>query len=510
MLTLVAPSMSAAQTTDTTSTAQPFQARGDGIFNCNQTGSYSMSVGALSAVGGVYVPVNDAAVTLNTGYLVYKECILRNVVNRQRESVMASLQKKAVQSSQTSREGKEQYVVDPITEIREKEAEMLLAVEKSMQARKVNPEVIRAVKAAYVNENYNERKNDCPYKENDTYFVNVLLQKVGDSRCNPIGQFYNEQTEFDRVRATAINCLEKEWEWGRGWYAVTEKNPNTTCEKILTPSVVVQESFQTVFDSPVRQAESANDIGQIISPLYTSITTQAIGDLKGLTGLLQPQGGQPSYLDRMTEEASAGVRTAALNAAIQILNAARSVEASYLAAKTTLANKMTATINGLRTAEKQCWELIIPKVCTSTLSAEKTCLDSSGSTLQVATTTTASQAIITAQIAPVAVQVAADVTLSQSAVQLIQQLILGVTNTTSITAQRIALEQLDTLVAQKKLHNQNDLTQAQKQRDDALTILEQLLQDTVKLWADSPDSNVGWCNINNQAVIEMWKTRWKK
>src|SRR3990167_9643499 len=51
-----------------------------GIFGCSQTGSYSMSVGTLGAMGGAFVPVNDAAVTLNTGYLVFKECVLRGIV----------------------------------------------------------------------------------------------------------------------------------------------------------------------------------------------------------------------------------------------------------------------------------------------------------------------------------------------------------------------------------------------------------------------------------------------
>ena len=62
-----------------------------GIFGCNQSGSYSMSVGTIAAKGGVYVPVNDASVTLNSGTIVYKECILRDVVNRQRENEVAKI-----------------------------------------------------------------------------------------------------------------------------------------------------------------------------------------------------------------------------------------------------------------------------------------------------------------------------------------------------------------------------------------------------------------------------------
>ena len=44
----------------------------NGIFSCNQNGSYAMSVGALGASGGVYVPVADASVELNTGIVNVK------------------------------------------------------------------------------------------------------------------------------------------------------------------------------------------------------------------------------------------------------------------------------------------------------------------------------------------------------------------------------------------------------------------------------------------------------
>ncbi|HVU75602.1 MAG TPA: hypothetical protein VHD38_02080, partial [Candidatus Paceibacterota bacterium] len=77
----------------------------NGVFGCSLNGSYSMSVGSLSATGGVYVPVNDAAVTLNTGYLVYKECTLRGIVDRLRENETASLQQSILLAYQRGRAG---------------------------------------------------------------------------------------------------------------------------------------------------------------------------------------------------------------------------------------------------------------------------------------------------------------------------------------------------------------------------------------------------------------------
>ena len=65
----------------------------NGIFSCNQNGAYAMSVGALGATGGVFVPVADASVELNTGTLVYKECVLREVVDAQRMAATAGFTK---------------------------------------------------------------------------------------------------------------------------------------------------------------------------------------------------------------------------------------------------------------------------------------------------------------------------------------------------------------------------------------------------------------------------------
>src|SRR3989344_7232605 len=43
----------------------PYVFTRQGLFDCS-AGEFSSSVGALAATGGAYVPVNDAAVTINT------------------------------------------------------------------------------------------------------------------------------------------------------------------------------------------------------------------------------------------------------------------------------------------------------------------------------------------------------------------------------------------------------------------------------------------------------------
>src|SRR3989344_6167720 len=76
-----------------------------GIFDCNLNGAYAMSVGAMAATSGVYVPVADATVQLNTGIIVYKECVLREVINREKEAATAGNPRKKGVFALTGRGG---------------------------------------------------------------------------------------------------------------------------------------------------------------------------------------------------------------------------------------------------------------------------------------------------------------------------------------------------------------------------------------------------------------------
>ena len=93
---------------------------------------------------------------------------------------------------------------------------------------------------------------------------------------------------------------------------------------------------------------------------------------------------------------------------------------------------------------------------------------------------------------------------------LINNLIAGVTNTSSVNSQRLALIQLDQLVASGDLHNQAQLNNVQQQQAAIKDSMSTLVNDTKTAWGDSTDQNVGWCNINNPSVIQMWISNWKQ
>lgn len=521
-------------------TAQPagsaYAYKRDGLFGCNMTGSYAMSVGAMSAIGGVYVPVNDAAVTLNTGYLVYQQCVLREIIDRQKEAGTASIIKKATNTiTSGGPDGTPLYVTN-LDARALKISDKVVAYELENNFGDVNTSFQAAVRTAVARKYMSERKNPtrtCQtqanlndlYQRNQTDNYLTAMFVLADPDCRPYDVAQNKYQDILANVSQQLSDDRTVVDWGRGFTAVTDNASNPYAEKILTPSVVVQETYQSALNAPVDQLNMANDIGQINSPLMNGISTQAISDINGLSGLLQPQNGQPSYLDRMTAEASAGLRDGALNAAIQTLNAVRQVEGGFHDAKSAVADALLNTITQLRGYENQCWNLIIPKAkdyalnypCNGKSTAIDPLTGQPACTVQpfelkIATSSAFSQQVIDSQIAPIATQVAGDVKSSEKALQALDSLIAGVTNTNSLTAQRLAMEQLDALTAHKPpvLHNQYDLTAAQKQQQDSQTALQSLLNDTKTAWADSTDPNIGWCNVNSASIIQMWAEKWRK
>jgi hypothetical protein len=521
------PDGSFTNTTSGTSTSgDPYQYQRQGIFDCNRNGSYAMSVGAFSAIGGAYVPVADATVELNTGTLVYKECILREVIDRERESALSAFLKKQYQAIQTGRNGNPQYVQNQGTELVVDVSDpVVLNALQGTAAASINQNfrsgAVRAVAQNYsTNTRSPQDELGCQYNGDPSAYsqgssgsIWQALSALQNPNCNSYGAYFSFQQYVNNQIATAAQYQQNQWNWGRGYYPGVDANGN-----VITPASTVQGLFEQLLSSPVRQLENANDIGQMIGALYAGVTTQVISDSGGLAGLSQSAGGQSSYLDQVVSESAASLRNAAANVALNILGAAQAIEKAYFQAMNTTATALTTAISQLRTGENQCWNLVIQNVCDSTLTSGNTCQGKNGSTLHVATSTVFSQAVIDANIKDLATSTAANIQASQTALQLINSLIAGVTNTNSLDAQRVSLQQLDSLVAQHKLHTQPDLDVANQQASNVQDTMQTLVQNTVKDWADgtpngssfSASNQTGWCNVNVQTTLDIWANTWKQ
>lgn len=500
-----------------------YQFKNEGIFGCNQVAGANASAGTMAAIGGVYVPVNDAAVTLNTGILVYKECVLRPLQNRLRESAMSALEKRNLIGISTGRNGNPQYVVNRKEERAQVRAESVISTltnEKILE--KLRPEykeVVRSsVATTYRAGEQPERQLECSYKGNAAEVIkgkvpmdangipNIIgsgaLTVLTDPACNPIGEY----SILARITAERANEAEKDWEAtiaeGRGFYPVTNNAEDPLAEKILTPASVVQSSFQNVFDSPVRQLESADDVGQMIGALFAGITTQALTDKGGLAGLLQSNNGQPSYLEQVARESSQGVIGAATNAALQILRAYRGFENRYLVAMNAIATSLTQAINQLRAEERACFDRIIP--------AAEEYADQNGFQITPVRLTSYSQQVINSQISPLSAPVLVNIASSTRALRLIDELIASVTNTASTNAQRIALQQLDNLAANNAFHDDTAADTAEEQRAGVASTMEETVSGIVEGWKTAPDAATGWCNLENQNIPRLWAEQWRR
>jgi hypothetical protein len=477
----------------------------DGIFGCRGQGANIANVGTLSAIGGVYVPVNDAAVTLNTGYLVYKECVLDAVARKIAENSTAEYVQQVARASNTARGGSPQYVVNERAEIKQQNNIIVVNMLQNPTNTDALCSAFRGSVRSTIARQYvaNTNQATTPFKcttpeEGSSYYAR--LAALRDPRNNEYGAY----RIFDELRQRTLSYNEfnqrQRWQRGRGFYDTLDNNEDPLNSNIVTPASIIQDSLSQMVGSGFRQLENANEIDQVVGNLWGGLTTQLIADTRGLTGLTQSLNGQPSYIDRMTAQTAASVRQQAANTALSVIGAARQIETNYRQAKEGIATALSNAIEQLRAAENQCWELIVPKVQEAA---------GAGAQLNIATSTRFSQPIVDAQIAPLATSTIRDIRNSDSAIALLNELIASVSNSASQANQQQALLRLDTMVANRQLHTATDATNASSQRDNVASALTKLVEDTVKAWGDSTDPNVGWCNVNNQDVVTRWLNEWR-
>lgn len=478
----------------------------DGIFGCRGVGAQVANIGTQTALGGVYVPVNDAAVTVNTGFLVWKECVLDGVARKIAENVTAEYLNQSFRAFSRGRGGGPQYVTNIDEELRRQGNIIVVNALQGAYPNGLCPAFKNTVVGSYARQFVQAQNSPasaitCTVPEANTSLWGIL-SALREPQNNPYGAFQILQGQIDRTLAYNEYNQRERWNWSRGVYDTVDNIDDPLNARVITPGFLIAESISQLSGSGFRQLENANEIDQVVGNLFGGLTTQLISDTRGLEGLTQPLNGQPSYLDRMTAQTSEGVRQQATNAALPIISAARQIEVNYRAAKEAIATGLSNAIEQLRSAERQCWDLIIPAVQTYASGQGVTALN-------IATSTQFSQQVIDAQIAPLATTTINEIRASDATIATLNELIASVSNSTSRANQQQALLRIDTLVANGQLRTEQDATNAAQQRDSVLGALETLVRDTVTSWGDDTDPNIGWCNVNNTAVVERWFNAWR-
>lgn len=506
----------------------------DGILGCNQTGAYALGPASLNAVGGTFVPVSDKAVTLNTGYLVYKECVLRPAEVKIREGV-SDAYINAVLTRVTSGNNGSPYFVQNFNR------EDFQARDKARTAsfftvtNQINPDYRNAVQTA-LERGYAQQTRApqmslaCPKQTG----VFAQIFSLTNPACDPIFAYYQSENLLDAYSAAAEDAWRTQAGWGLGFNPILDANGN-----VLTPGIMTQTVAGQAITSGFRQLENANDIGQIVGPLLAGVANRVLsGSTGGLASVGTSQGGQPSYLSQLVKEGSQGIAASITNVALTILGPALTIEQNYGKAQNGMASDLLQAVTQLRGAENTCWNLIISNVCSTSATSSAsgaTCTGTGGHLLHIATSTAFSQPIVDAQIKPLSDVVIANVQTSNQSVTAINTLIGDVQNTNSTDIQRSALNQLDQLVAQGSLHTQPDLDKATQQATDLHTALfdttSGLLPKTFHTWAGDDanggtgtiawdgSSPTGWCNVPTgsgtptvpqQTTLDKWAIRWSQ
>lgn len=536
--------------TDTTgntgaSAASSYRFQRQGIFDCNQNGSYAMSVGAMSAIGGAYVPVNDAAVTLNTGTLVYKECVLREVVDRMSEKALTDLQKQQTRTILTGRNGNPYFAVNLNNEdVAVSDAEFVYGfLQNDALWENIPTSMQGALKRSAAKYYEGERSGlqatslKCPYQGDLRAFQQGALLNSSNfwadffnasaPQCDPIVENFLLEDLWSGKIARALQYQTEQRSWGRGYYPRVNDEREPLRQDVLTPAVNIQEGYQQVLDTGIQKLVNANDVGQMVGGLYAGLSTQIAGDTAGLglAGVTRSIGGQPSYMDQLAAESAAGLQGATNNVALVTLNAALQVESAYYQAMSAIVSSLTTTRQQLRSAENTCFSQVIGKVCSAAPNNSNVCNGTDGTQYTVATSTAFAfaDAVINARIAPLLPTATANVQASQTALQLINGLIQSIANTSSANVQYSALQQLDQLVAQHRLHTQTDLANAGQQRTAVTDQMSSTLTTTAQVWGGTGSDGsqnfpwdamvnpgTGWCNYNNSATIDTWKQKWKQ
>lgn len=378
LITLGAPSISLAQNSGLS---------GDGVFSCH-AGAYGLDVATLSAIGGVYVPVNDAAVTLNTGYLVYKECVLDGATKKIAEAAASQIVRAVLRWFNTADNGNSQFIRDQRAQALEpvdKEfAEFLKQYNFQNMCSPYRAEVRRNAAASYMKRTRDPNSNySCTVENADVDKMRAMAEK-GDFTAgsfkiffemvmNPQNQMFFAQEYYEQKarQLEHLRLLEHTEEalWGRGSLSVkkdvsspTATGENRVHQEIITPGFLISDLVTQAAQSGFRQLENADEIDQIVGALFSGITSQILTSVSGLKGLTESQLGKPPYLDQLVTESNAGVRDAAAGAGIQVITSALAVEQAYNKSKKDSKALLESAAAQLRRAEERCWDLLIPKV----------------------------------------------------------------------------------------------------------------------------------------------------
>lgn len=508
-------------------------------FTCNKNGQVTASAGSTTALGGPYVPVADYAVELNTGLLAYKECVLREIVSAQRKAGLATVDNQVLTRFNSgeggnptfggfpSRErGKEKVQLADKTYLRYLQNDSLSGFTDSLEG-----SVKQGIARGYSAVRDPRKEFACEYADDGG--------NLGASTAGiPVGDFWtaydalNNDPACTFFRATSVGFYaienqnefeqykdDERLDWGDGTYDLAHYDENGFRITDTQGEIVLQQGIQSIQSAYV-QAQSADDLGEMVDGLYLGVTNQVLtagnvgttgtggvttgGSAGGLSAITQALSGALSYMGQVVNGQTGQYVDATANATLGILQGALATERQYNAAVTSNANVFTQTNAALRAKETQCFTQIVEAVCQPGTLSGTTCTGVSGATLTTASSTVFSQKVIDTNVRPLANATVANLNTSNQIITRLQQIIAGLTASPTQAAQTAALAALAAL----NPHNSSDVNAATAGQQQTTTLMTSLLSNTNTAWTEGTTPNVGWCNVSNEATKDAWSSCW--
>lgn len=524
---------------------QNVQIGADGIFSCN-AGDQNMPVGTLTALNSPnnFVPVFDAAVTQNTGYLLYKECVLDGLVVQYRQTASAAIAE-AMTTLISEGVGQGSFIQeDPAldrTRIANRvTAEMLKEYNTEFIHPDFRQEVYNTVANKYAQEvsgatrsyGYTKEDEDTISKFFDKTnterggFFQGLLSISRNFSNTPLGSALGYNSAIQAARTQAAADYQTQVNNGNGFKPIQERvevdlGNGQTAEQYLTRTsgYTIAEMLSQALGTGFRQLENASEINEITGSAFlrlAGLQTQILASPSGVRGIVEDQpsgsggggGDSSSFFKDIIGALQDLFGNTIANSALAILTSALDTERDYRNAQANTVQYLAKRSEIAKEAEEKCW-----------VDLRRAVRQSTGSTpINFATSTVFSDAALEPSINPLLQTARKARRIANSTIDSLGVLIDLVSNTNSKAVQQNAIAQVDALVATGSLHSQNDVANVKSNLANMKDVLGPSLSDTISAWATttattsvafSATSTMGWCASTSPATVQYWSNQWQ-
>ncbi len=360
-----------------TSTAQQVSGFSrDGVYGC--TGSAYGAVGAQGP-SGAHVPTFDNASFDQTRLLTYKECLLDGVYTNMRQTLVSSLIRSTVRWANTGFNGNPTYVEDTnlhlLERISDPTAERIITGAET----DVLPGPFRRDVRVSLAKSYSQQTRSpehvlrcsLPDSELEAFSQGALSGErymrayqafLTEPACNPLFAY---STAENYLRQSISNAQQEELtqlQWGNGFRSLETtqdidvgNGETVRLSRISTPGYLIAAQLSQTVGTGLRQAESADEIDEIISTLMANIGTEALAGQEGFSGLSRAINGQAPYIDRLAQDTASRTRGAMTGVASQTLNNALSIEEEYSNTWDSALATLQQARRQLQSWERTCW-----------------------------------------------------------------------------------------------------------------------------------------------------------